>query len=139
MSEPEPIPSKNEPDKAERHALGRRLKAAREAKNLSGQFIADHLGIKKATVSAWEGGRNMPNPFALREMAKLYGKSVDALLWGGGLSVKALKIAARFDALTESQQKKLDALWMAFITESATDAEVEAAMPITATSKETKA
>ena len=139
MSEPEEIPSKNEPDEAERRALGSRLKAARELKNLSGQVVADHLGVKKATISAWESGRNMPNPFALRAMAKLYGQSVDALLWDGALSAEALMIAARFDALTDSQQKKLEALWMAFITDSATDAQVEAKMPITAASKDVNA
>ncbi len=139
MSEPETTPSKNAPDKAERQALGRRLAAARELKNFSQQYIADQLGVEKATISAWEGGRNMPNPFALRAMAKLYGQSVDALLWDGALSAEALMIAARFDALTDSQQKKLEALWMAFITDSATDAQVEAKMPITAASKDVNA
>ena len=131
--------SKNEPSIDDRHALGRRLAAARELKDLTQKHVADAVGVEKATVSSWESGRNMPNPFALRALAKIYGQSVDALLWDGALSAEALMIAARFDSLTDAQQKKLEALWMAFITESATDAQVERAMPITAASKDVKA
>jgi len=132
-------PSKNTPDKAARHAMGRRFAAARELKGLTQQGVADLIGVEKATISSWESGRNMPNPFALRAMAKLYGQSVDALLWDGALTPEALVIAAKFDALNDSQQKKLEALWMAFISDSATDAPVEAAMPITSAAKKISA
>ena len=93
--------------------------------------MAGQLGITKAALSAWETGRNMPDALFLKRLAKLYQTSVDALLWENSLSNEAMQIAAQFDHLKPDDQRRLRSVWMAFVTSAATDAEVEARMPIT--------
>lgn len=94
--------------------------------------VAARFGVNKATVSAWETGRGDPGVYRLRELAHLYGWPADSLLWEDSLSPDAMKIAVEFDALTEKQKSTLRALWLAYVTESSSDATVERAMPITA-------
>lgn len=114
-----------------RLGLGMRLKAAREHKSLTQDDIAKRFSLNKATVSAWETGRGDPGVYRLRELAKLYDVSADALLWEDSLSTDAMKLAAEFDGLSEKQKSTLRALWMAYVQESGTDADVEDRMPIT--------
>ena len=42
-----------------------------------------------------------------------------------------MKVAAQFDELNEKQKRTFYAMWMAYVQASATDAEVEAKMPVT--------
>lgn len=120
-----------EPIDPTRVGFGMRLKSARENKEFTQADIATRFGLNKATVSAWETGRGDPGVFRLRELAKLYGVSADALMWEDSLSPDAMKIAADFDSLTEKQKSTLRALWMAYIAESSSDEHVENSMPIT--------
>ncbi len=120
-----------EPIDPTRVGFGMRLKSARENKGFTQADIATKFSINKATVSAWETGRGDPGVFRLRELAKLYDVSADALMWEDSLSPDALKIAAEFDGLTEKQKSTLRALWLAYISESSSDAHVEDRMPIT--------
>ena len=55
--------------------LSARLKAG-----LSQAAAADHLGITAASVCQWETGKNLPSTGKLRDIAKLYGYTVDELL-----------------------------------------------------------
>jgi transcriptional regulator with XRE-family HTH domain len=119
-----------------RQGLGLRMKAAREGKGLNQQEVADRLGVSNATVSAWEMGRADPGVYRLREISKLYGVAADAILWEDSLSPDAMKFAADFDALTEKQRATFRAVWVAFVKEAATDAQIEQAMPVTKTEKE---
>lgn len=41
--------------------FGARLKEAREALGLTGEFVGDQVGVSKATISHWENGRYQPN------------------------------------------------------------------------------
>lgn len=122
-----------------RAGVGMRLKVAREAKGLTQDVVSQRFDISKKTVSAWETGRGDPGIYRLRELAKLYDVSADALLWEDSLSPDAMKIAASFDSLTVRQQSTLSALWMAYVTESTSDDEVELKMPITARGNTSKA
>lgn len=108
-----------------------RLKAAREAANYTQDAVAARFSVNKATVSAWETGRGDPGLVRLRDLAKLYGVSADALLWENSLTNEAMQIAAQFDSLSGRKQRTLKTLWMAFLTDSRNDSEVEEAMPIT--------
>lgn len=114
-----------------RAGVGMRLKAAREAADLTQDAVASRFSINKATVSAWETGRGDPGITRLRDLAKLYGVSADAILWENSLTNEAMQIAAQFDSLSERKQKTLKTLWMAFLADSKNDSEVEDAMPIT--------
>jgi transcriptional regulator with XRE-family HTH domain len=119
-----------------RVGFGMRLKAAREGKKLSQVQVAEKFGLNKATVSAWETGRGDPGVYRLRELAKLYGVSAQGLLWENSLTIEAMQMAAQFDGLNESQRRTLAALWVAYIAESSSDAEVERKMPITVATKQ---
>lgn len=114
-----------------RQGVGLRLKAAREAKNLSQLEVAARFDVKPATVSAWETGIGDPGIYRLRDLAKLYGVASDALLWEDSLSPEAMKFAAEFDSLSEDARKMLSTLWMAYIQQAISDTEVESRMPVT--------
>lgn len=114
-----------------RAGIGMRLKAAREAANLTQDAVASRFSVGKGTVSAWETGRGDPGVSRLRELAKLYKVSADAILWENALTNEALQLAADFDGLNERQQRTLKHLWMAFLADSKDDDGVEQAMPIT--------
>lgn len=114
-----------------RAGIGMRLKAAREAANLTQDAVASRFSVGKGTVSAWETGRGDPGVCRLRELAKLYKVSADAILWENALTNEALQLAADFDGLNERQQRTLKHLWMAFLADSKDDDGVEQAMPIT--------
>lgn len=121
-----------------RAGIGLRLKAAREAARFTQEAVASRFSINKATVSAWETGRGDPGLVRLRELAKLYRVSADAILWENSLSNEAMQLAAQFDGLSDRQQKTLRTLWMAFLADSKDDNSVEEAMPITKTHKSEK-
>lgn len=108
----------------ERKSFGMRLKAAREAKELTQQQVADHFGVKKGTVSAWEMGGGVPDALRLRRLARLYNVSADALLWENALSNEAMQFAAVFDSLAERQKTTLKTVMMAFVQEAAADERV---------------
>lgn len=133
------LPSMNaEQIDPERAGFGQRLKAAREWVDMTQDDVAKKFGVNKATVSAWETGRGDPGVFRLRELAKLYKRSAEGLLWSSAPSNEAMQLAAEFDSLTEKQKSTLRALWMAYISESSDDAAVEQRMPITQRAKESR-
>lgn len=118
---------KHQHDPADKVALGLRLKSCRELKGWKQDFAAKELGITKAALSAWETGRNMPDALWLRRLSKLYGVSVDAILWDDPVTNEAMQFAAQFDALTDRQRTSLKILMKTFIEEAAPDHRVEAA------------
>lgn len=113
--------------------LGLRLESARLGKGLTQDAVADQIGVNKATISAWEKGKHIPNVLQFRDLAKLYDVSADSLLWEDSLSPEAMQFAAEFDSLNEAQKRTLHAMWMAYIRESASDSQVETRMPATKT------
>lgn len=108
-----------------RQGIGLRLASARQQKKLTQQHVAERLGIDSGKVIAWEAGREVPDALALRDLAKLYDTSSDALLWEDSMTPEAMQFAAEFDSLNENQKRTLHAMWMAYIRESATDQQVE--------------
>jgi len=123
----------------EQAALGQRFKTLRTVKHLTQQQVADRMAVTKATVSAWETGRNMPDPFALRHLAKMYEVSVDALLWDDSLSPDAMKFAAQYDNLSGRSRSIFEAMWLAYFEHATSDEDVSKsipALPATARRKE---
>ena len=119
-----------------RQGVGMRLKAARQSKGLKQREVADRFGVNLATVSAWETGIGDPGVYMLRDLAKLYDVSADAILWENSLTPDAMKFAAEFDGLSERQRGTFRAVWMAYVKDAVTDGEVEAKMPVTRTERE---
>jgi transcriptional regulator with XRE-family HTH domain len=60
--------------------LAERLRAEREYLNLKQEQVAEVLGISRAAVSAIETGRRKVSGQELKQLAKLFGISVDRLL-----------------------------------------------------------
>lgn len=56
-----------------------RLTEMRKQAKLSQQDLADKLFVSRSTVSRWENGELTPSIANLKEMAKLYGVSLDYL------------------------------------------------------------
>lgn len=96
--------------------FGLRLAAARKVVRppLTQQAVADRFGVQKGTVSAWETGNGLPDAITLRQLAKLYNVSADALLWAESLTPEAMKIAAGYDDLGAELKAKFDAMWIGF-------------------------
>lgn len=114
-----------------RRGVGMRLASAREMKGLTQQDIATRFSINKGTVSAWETGRGDPGIYRIKELAKLYEVSTDALLWEDSLTPDAMKVAAQFDELNEKQKGIFYAMWEAYVRAAVPDKQVEERMPIT--------
>lgn len=108
-----------------RKDFGLRLKAAREMRGMTQQFVADLFEVGKGTVSAWETGGGDPGVYRLRRLAKLYDVTADSLLWDETPSRDAMKIAVQFDAFNPAKQEKFMAMWTTHFVEAATDGEVE--------------
>lgn len=62
--------------------IGQRLRALRIAHNLTIPEVNQKTGISKGNLSAIETDKNNPSANALIQLAKLYGVSVDWILFG---------------------------------------------------------
>ena len=58
-----------------------RLKAARAAKDLSQQELADLVGVSRQTVNAIEKGDYNPTIQLCKSICKVLGKTLDELFW----------------------------------------------------------
>src|SRR6266567_5473877 len=64
----------------EQERLSRRLREAREYLGLSQEFVAEQLGIPRASLSAIETGKRKVSGVELKQLARLYRRSVASLL-----------------------------------------------------------
>ena len=64
--------------------FGGRLSRARDASGLSVKDLAWRLGIKNATVSAWEADRSLPSSHRLTQLSGLLNVSLSWMLHGIG-------------------------------------------------------
>lgn len=88
---PQPVSSKKsgKPQRQEILALGARIRAAREAKDKSQEWLAGILGIDKARVSGWERGLHDPGASFVRQIANATGCDPAWLLRGDTGAVPA--------------------------------------------------
>nr|WP_321500250.1 helix-turn-helix transcriptional regulator [uncultured Dethiosulfovibrio sp.] len=56
------------------------FESAREGANLKRSEVAEIIGTTRVTVYRWERGINEPDISTMRQLAKLYGCSVDDLV-----------------------------------------------------------
>jgi transcriptional regulator with XRE-family HTH domain len=94
-----------------RVGFGQRLAAARARRKQTQDDVAVALGVNKATVSAWETGRGDPGVFRLRELARRFGVSADALLWEDGAAHHGMQLAAELETLSGKQRESAMILW----------------------------
>lgn len=66
--------------------VGGRISRARDAAGLSVKEIAWQLGVKIATVNAWESDRSLPGSLRLNRLAGMLGVSISWLLHGVGIA-----------------------------------------------------
>lgn len=64
--------------------LGQRIRHARKVKGTSQQAVADHFGIKRVSVTQWEGDTTRPDQDKLGSLAALLGTSIAWLVSGEG-------------------------------------------------------
>ncbi len=57
-----------------------KLKALRQARNLTQAELAKLLGVDRTTVTQWECGKSLPRASKLIEIAKILKCDVDSLL-----------------------------------------------------------
>ena len=62
-----------------------KLQALRKQKNLTQEELAEKLFVSRTAVSKWESGRGYPGIDSLKEIAKLFGVTIDELLSGNEL------------------------------------------------------
>ena len=71
--------------------VGQRLKERRNELHMTQDFVAEHLGITRQTVSNWENGRSYPDIERIIRLSELYHLSLDELLKGDQEIVHHLK------------------------------------------------
>lgn len=57
-----------------------KFKELRLQANLLQQDVASKLGVDRSTVAKWEAGEAMPRVDKLKDIAELYGCTIDELL-----------------------------------------------------------
>ena len=60
--------------------LSRNLRITRNDKGFTQDMVAEHLGIKRQTYSAYERNKSLPDALTLNKLSKLFDVSVDVLL-----------------------------------------------------------
>ena len=86
--------------------IGGRLSRARDASGLSVREFAWQLGVKIATVKAWESDRSLPSSHRLANVSGILGVSLSWLLHGIGIAPRepdddapTADLAAQFEQL----------------------------------------
>ena len=89
----------------EQERLGRRLRESREYLGLSQEFVAEKLGIPRASISAFETGKRKVSSLELKQLAHLYKRSVSSLLEEDEFAQEVQQADATIHALFRTAQK----------------------------------
>ncbi len=87
--------------------LGKAIKAAREAKDLSQVDVAKHFGITKSAVNQWESGKNVPDQRRLADLARLLDLEASVLIGSPELHKSVIftqAVGGQFDAPPPTRQ-----------------------------------
>ena len=57
----------------------RTLKLERERRGWTQLYVAQQIGVDPFTISRWERGLNLPSPYALQKVCRLFGKTPEEL------------------------------------------------------------
>jgi len=115
--------------------FGKRLKQAIKAAGITQSQLADDMGRSKGAVSQWVNGDTEPDLATVAKIAARLRVSADALLRGVDtryMDKETVEIAERIQQLDEESRR---GVYKLIFGRSATDATVEAKMPVTKTLK----
>lgn len=73
----------------EQERLGNRLRESREYLGLSQEFVAEHLGIPRASISAMENGKRKVSSLELKQLARIYKQPLSYFLGGDEIPTDA--------------------------------------------------
>lgn len=85
-----------------------RLKAARKYLRLSQEFVARQMKLSRPTISAIESGQRKVTAQELDSFSKLYGISVEELMYGKKSETAEIEMFARsFSELSDIDKKEI--------------------------------
>ena len=87
--------------------IGGRLSRAREASGLNIKQLALRLGVKTATIQAWESDRSQPGSHRLTKLSGLLGVSLSWILHGVGIAPAEERNASQKADLVNAQLARL--------------------------------
>src|SRR2546430_17218550 len=85
-------------DDEEYVAMGARLRQAREYLGLSQEAVAEVLGVPRQAVSAMESGRRKVSSLELRDLARIYKRTLDWFYTSDDPPAEAETVTALFRA-----------------------------------------
>ena len=94
-------------------SFGMLLRQLRNDKKLEQQEVADFLGVKRVTISAYERGRIKPTADKIYKLSQLFGVSTDVMSGkiavdnNSGSSNKMNEMLYYYNNLSEIQQKAI--------------------------------
>lgn len=88
--------------RAERVAVGRRLRGARESAHLSVEDAAQASGVQALAIDKWERGAALPNLLQLRALIELYGVMACQVLYDNNPWVLPAELAAELGRAARS-------------------------------------
>ncbi len=87
--------------------LGDHLFRARKNKGLSQEMVAEKLGVSRQTISKWETDETLPDIRQSKNLAVLYGISLDELIdWDGDRNLQEIQEA--IDRTSDETADKID-------------------------------
>ena len=85
----------------------KRIKELRTQLHLSQEYVANYLGINRATFTQLENGNRKVTADDISKLSALFGVSADMLLHGVEISQPATVFARSFENLDESDQAEI--------------------------------
>ena len=76
--------------------LSDRIKTCRNKLHLSQEYVANYMGLNRATITQVELGKRKVTAEELSKFSVLFGVSADALLHGENIEMPATMFARRF-------------------------------------------
>lgn len=87
--------------------LNERMKELRTQLHLSQEYVANYLGINRATFTQMENGNRKVTAEDVSKLSILFGVSADSLLHGVEISQPATVFARSFESLDETDQTEI--------------------------------
>ena len=97
----------------DKNAIGKRIREAREAIDLSGQELGDKLSppVKRQSVNQWENGKTFPDLKRIEQLSYVLKKTPEWILFGeaktGELDSDEIKLLKNFRLLSDHSKASI--------------------------------